>query len=840
MRHDHEAELGDVAGDHVDGSDVDQTVGDRDQLEIAELDLGAGLLVGLQAQLGADVLLGFGLVGDSKGPGWQRILVDQVGHQLAVVLGIAGSGHVGLEFGAPVVGGERHERAQDHELVLTGGGVLEHRVVRHEPLDIRLGGELGLHIGRVGRCADDPAGVLPVDRRRLGDRPGTGALEEVGRGDLVLGVQVGLDPEQVFGVAQVFGQFGRHVGPVGEQVGERRAPRLQDRVGVVDHIEGHVTGVGVDHCLDAVADVVGAARQPGRSAELHVADPLGVGVPTRRGVGIDHPLHTAVDHDRVRVAVVVEERSQLGDPVLDLTDPQHLRVTVDRSGSDHVVVEERQREGGLAGEPRELDSGGARVLGGFAALALGHRGAGDRVAADVGTEVQLGPGQVDGLIVGPVTIGDPSDRRQDQPAAAGAHEVLALPTLVGNVAEVEFASGDQHLFAGAVDLVAVDVEVGDLEPGDLAAVDREARQHLARVEQSNVADRIEIGFDLLRREPLETDRPLDDIADAHRRPGRLDVAGDVDRLAFFLVGLDDERLHDRRVDQATDDEHDQPQARRHQRKPPLVGADRRQVQQRREQGDQDQQHHRRQLCVDHAVGGALHEPSGFVGQFVPGQPVVGGLHRGQQGEQHGHVGLGGGTHGRGRRREQHAAVQEVGGEREQRHHDERREQPVDGERDERQLEDVEPDVDVELGVLDTERLAVAEQQPVLPPRHRRKGEHDRQHERRAVPHQPQTLPEHLVEAFDVGVHVGRELGRGGSVGHVQVEPRQDQEHQEEQEEQGRFGADLAPEHVGATERLVPQRVDVEAGDRPAEHHDQEEQQAEHDQHHPTVDSGTGP
>ena len=64
--------------DHVHGPDVDQTVGDRDQLEVAEFDLGARLVVGLQAQLGADVLLGLGLVGDAQRTGGQRLLVDDV------------------------------------------------------------------------------------------------------------------------------------------------------------------------------------------------------------------------------------------------------------------------------------------------------------------------------------------------------------------------------------------------------------------------------------------------------------------------------------------------------------------------------------------------------------------------------------------------------------------------------------------------------------------------------------------------------------------------------------------------------------------------------------------
>ncbi len=127
-----------------------------------------------------------------------------------------------------------------------------------------------------------------------------------------------------------------------------------------------------------------------------------------------------------------------------------------------------------------------------------------------------------------------------------------------------------------------------------------------------------------------------------------------------------------------------------------------------------EQHHRRKLCLDHRVRGTLHEPAAFVGEFVPGEPVVGGLDGREHRQQHGGVHLGRGPNRRHRRREQHAAVEQMGGDREQQHDHERGEQPVDRERDERQLEHVEADVDAELCIVDTEPLAVAEQQPLLP------------------------------------------------------------------------------------------------------------------------------
>ena len=94
--------------------------------------------------------------------------------------------------------------------------------------------------------------------------------------------------------------------------------------------------------------------------------------------------------------------------------------------------------------------------------------------------------------------------------------------------------------------------------------------------------------------------------------------------------------------------------------------------------------------------------------------------------------------------------------RDQQHEHHGDEQPVEHEAEERQLEHVEADVGAELGVGAAERLAVAEQQPRLPLRRGREGEHDREHAGAGVAEQPQAVAEHLVEALDVGVHVGRE------------------------------------------------------------------------------------
>ncbi len=52
---------------------------------------------------------------------------------------------------------------------------------------------------------------------------------------------------------------------------------------------------------------------------------------------------------------------------------------------------------------------------------------------------------------------------------------------------------------------------------------------------------------------------------------------------------------------------------------------------------------------------------------------------------------------------------------------------------------------------------------------------------------------------------------------------------EEHDEQGGLRFDHPPEHVIATERVVPQVVDVEPSDRPTEDEDEQEESAEPDQ-----------
>ncbi len=98
------------------------------------------------------------------------------------------------------------------------------------------------------------------------------------------------------------------------------------------------------------------------------------------------------------------------------------------------------------------------------------------------------------------------------------------------------------------------------------------------------------------------------------------------------------------------------------------------------------------------------------------------------------------------------------------------------------------------------------------------------------------MSEQLVESLDVRMHVRWEVRRCRPVRNEQVEPRDHHEREEEHREQRELGLEHAPEHVVATEGIVPEVVDVEPGDRPAEDQHEEKQTADRDEDPAPADS----
>lgn len=202
--------------------------------------------------------------------------------------------------------------------------------------------------------------------------------------------------------------------------------------------------------------------------------------------------------------------------------------------------------------------------------------------------------------------------------------------------------------------------------------------------------------------------------------------------------------------------------------------------------------------------------------------------------------LRGPTHLRLRRLDDDAARQHVCGHHQQSDEQHRQEQPVEHERDERQLEHVEADVVAEVAIGDAERLAVAEHQPVLPTADGGHCEQEPEHDGDREPEDAHAVPEELVEALDQRVRVGRERSGRQPIGDDEVQQRKHHERAREHGEHGELGTQHAPEHVGTTHRLVPQVVDEETGEEASGEQQPDERDRKNDEQHPaTIAEATG-
>jgi len=137
----------------------------------------------------------------------------------------------------------------------------------------------------------------------------------------------------------VIDQFSGHLAARREQVGERRAPDLQDRVGFVEDVHGDRAVVSIDNSLHAVAHIVQRRLQPSASIELRRVGSLAVGIATAGGVPVDDPHHSTVDCDRVRVTIESEEGCQFLHALAWVALHQQLRVVGDCTRSDEVVIQ---------------------------------------------------------------------------------------------------------------------------------------------------------------------------------------------------------------------------------------------------------------------------------------------------------------------------------------------------------------------------------------------------------------------------------------------------------------------------------------------------------------------
>ena len=110
--------------------------------------------------------------------------------------------------------------------------------------------------------------------------------------------------------------------------GEDSLVGRDDRLGRIDHVVVDLPGVGVDHDLDRVADVVHAGVRFRRDGTGTGCRPGAAGrrVAIGRGVGVPDPDQAPVGADEVRVAVVGEEWRELGNPLPERLAEEDLGV----------------------------------------------------------------------------------------------------------------------------------------------------------------------------------------------------------------------------------------------------------------------------------------------------------------------------------------------------------------------------------------------------------------------------------------------------------------------------------------------------------------------------------
>ena len=646
---------------------------------------------------------------------------------------------------------------------------------------------------------------------------------------MVQRVLLGLGAEDVFRVAQVRTQVGRHLRDVLEQLREGLLVGLDDRVGLVDHVEVDGAVVGVDRYLHRVAYVVEVGVEPASRRLLRV-NRLRVRVVVRRRVRVEHPLDPAVDDDRVRVGVVLEERCDGLHPLLDVSDVDDPRVVRDLARDEQVPVAEAERERGLAEEARHLHAGLALVrrgLGGAAAvgrLLLGDLRVNDRVAADALAEVHAGVLRVDAVRefaggrdprqhVARLIGVDRVRGRGNRAVTVRVDEVLAGPGVVGEVGEVELTHRGQNRLGRLVpDLVAIDIDVTErIERRDLLLHLERVLRGQGVVETRVVEGRLGRGGRGLVERRVVIERLGRDVRQAERRTCRRDVAHDVRLFLGELVRLHLELLDHRGIDRSHDDRDESPQADRDDREHPTPPPDVHDEQARGRDRDDDEEPERREMRVDVGVGGAVDEAVLRLRERELRQVVLVRLGQGHEAEQHREVHLDLRGHPLERALQPDPTVQVVEHGRHDQDDEQCREDPSGRELQERQPEHVERDVLVKLRVLLAERGGVREQDPVLPLA-RDAGAHDQREEDGDEHPYPTRVRRHVtaVALDDLVFGTGAAIPRGDAVGDDEVHQDDHEEHHGEDHRGHDLRRQQRPPGMGEADILEPEVVGIEA------------------------------
>ena len=184
-------------------------------------------------------------------------------------------------------------------------------------------------------------------------------------------------------------------------------------------------------------------------------------------------------------------------------------------------------------------------------------------------------------------------------------------------------------------------------------------------------------------------------------------------------------------------------------------------------------------------------------------------------------------------------VQVVERRHQQHRHQQESEEPVDDQRQERQLEHEEADVGAELWIIDSEGSPEAEQQPGAPlrgsthPRHQGNPQgHDEEDQALAARDHRLVALQHLV------LDAQRTDRRREPVGHGQVHPRDQEEDDRRNDRQADLGRQQRRPDRAQIEVVEPQVVGPEGGDGPQGERQTHQDDDRHDRGHPTSSSAT--
>ncbi len=380
------------------------------------------------------------------------------------------------------------------------------------------------------------------------------------------------------------------------------------------------------------------------------------------------------------------------------------------------------------------------------------------------------------------------------------------------VGRVQLAYRNHRVLGLAVDPVAVNVEVLVelvvlLDPLELG----EGIRHQRRVDDADVGRRLGVVSQCARLGVRRRGVWLFlDAGDSVGVPRCRDIAIDVLRLERARIGLDLELLHDPRVDGS-----DEEAAHQEQR-----GADEREAPAADDRGDDEEQRHDGGRAgenltpgddgVDIGVGGADEEVA--AGRRTQGrilvEPDAHSLESeiDRTGDRELDAGCAGDAHLTAV--ETQGTVEIAGRERGDDRDEDHRGGEGGGSLIERQREEIEGDVEMELGVGFAGGRAVDPLEGELPARRCGDAREDSEHRGDAVHGEAAQRLDDLLVAVELGVEL--RIDRTPSEGHVDAHEDRNGHTEEADEEHHRAGDPLCREHIEVAELVEPQPVSVEA------------------------------